>query len=150
MGSIDLSPPPEEQTYPKIGDRLDAASLSWAWYNEGWNAVKPWALKTAFDAGDGSVVVDTPEGLSATSQSIPVLPQLVAECEAGRMRDSTDFLEDLNTGRLPSVCFLKATGGRDEHPAELCAALGRAMGPGAVAGARRKRALGKDRGHYHL
>jgi phospholipase C len=33
------------------------------------------------------------------------------------MRDSTDFLEDLRTGHLPSVCFLKATGGRDEHPA---------------------------------
>ena len=33
------------------------------------------------------------------------------------MRNSTDFLEDLQTRRLPSVCFLKATGGRDEHPA---------------------------------
>jgi acid phosphatase len=33
------------------------------------------------------------------------------------MRDSADFLEDLRTGRLPRVCFLKATGGRDEHPA---------------------------------
>jgi Phosphoesterase family len=60
MGSLDLAPPPEEQTYPNIGDRLADASLSWAWYNDAWNAVKPWAMKNAFGAGDGSVVVDTP------------------------------------------------------------------------------------------
>lgn len=35
MGSIDLASPPEEQTYPTIADRLEAAPLSWAWYNEG-------------------------------------------------------------------------------------------------------------------
>ncbi len=58
MGSIGLCPPPDEQTYPNIGERLDTASRGWAWYNEGWNAVKPWALKTAFGSGDGSAVVD--------------------------------------------------------------------------------------------
>ncbi len=79
MGSLDLAPPPEEQTYPNIGDRLDAASLGWAWYNEGWNAVKPWALKTAFGAGDGSVVVDTPGALSVAPQPVPVLPELVRQ-----------------------------------------------------------------------
>ncbi len=117
MGSIDLSPPPEEQTYPTIADRLDAASLSWAWYNEGWNAVKPWALKTAFDAADGSVVVDTPEGYLPHHNPFQYLPSWSQNVKAGRMRDSTDFLEDLRTGKLPHVSFLKATGGRDEHPA---------------------------------
>ena len=117
MGSIDLCPPPAEQTYPNIGDRLDAASLSWAWYNEGWNAVKPWASKTAFGAGDGSVVVDTPALYLPHHNPFQYLPSWFANVQAGHMRDSTDFLEDLRTGRLPSVCFLKATGGRDEHPA---------------------------------
>ena len=117
MGSIDLCPPPAEQTYPNIGDRLDAASLSWAWYNEGWNAVKPWASKTAFGAGDGSVVVDTPALYLPHHNPFQYLPSWFANVQAGHMRDSTDFLEDLKTGRLPSVCFLKATGGRDEHPA---------------------------------
>jgi len=117
MGSIDLCPPPAEQTYPNIGDRLDAASLSWAWYNEGWNAVKPWASKTAFGAGDGSVVVDTPAPYLPHHNPFQYLPSWFANVQAGHMRDSTDFLEDLKTGRLPSMCFLKATGGRDEHPA---------------------------------
>jgi phospholipase C len=34
------------------------------------------------------------------------------------MRDSSDFLEDLKSARLPSVAFIKATGARDEHPAD--------------------------------
>ncbi len=117
MGSIDLSPPPDEQTYPTIADRLDAASLPWAWYNEGWNVVKPWALKTAFDAGDGSMVVDTPETYLPHHNPFQYFPSWFANVKAGRMRDSTDFFEDLKSGKLPRVSFLKATGGRDEHPA---------------------------------
>ncbi len=117
MGSIDLSPPPDEQTYPNIGDRLDAASLAWAWYNEGWNAVKPWAMKTAFGAGDGSVVVDTPALYLPHHNPFQYFPSWFNNVKAGRMRDSEDFLDDLKTGRLPRVSFLKATGGRDEHPA---------------------------------
>ena len=118
MGSIDLAPPPEEQTYPNIGGRLDAASLSWAWYNEGWNAVKPWALKTAFGAGDGSVVVDTPQLYLPHHNPFQYYPSWFANVKAGHMRDAEDFLEDLRADRLPSVCFVKATGARDEHPAD--------------------------------
>ncbi len=118
MGSLDLAPPPEEQTYPNIGDRLDAASLSWAWYNEGWNAVKPWALKTAFGAGDGSIVVDTPTLYVSHHNPFQYYPSWFANVRAGHIRDSADFFEDLNTGLLPRVSFVKATGGRDEHPAD--------------------------------
>ncbi len=117
MGPIDLSPPPDEQTYPTIGDRLEAASLSWAWYNEGWNTVKPWALKTAFGPGDGSVVVDTPEGYLPHHNPFQYLPTWPRNVQAGRMRDSTDFFEDVKNGRLPSLSFLKGTGSSDEHPA---------------------------------
>ena len=117
MGSIDLSPPPEEQTFPTIGDRLEAASLSWAWYNEGWNDVKLWALKTAFDAGDGSVVVDTAEGYLPHHNPFQYLPSWSQNVKAGRIRDTTDFLEDLKADKLPHVSFVKATGGHDEHPA---------------------------------
>lgn len=118
MGSIDLAPPPDEQTYPNIGDRLAAASLSWAWYNEGWNAVKPWALKTAFGAGDGSVVVDTAETYLPHHNPFQYYPSWAQNVKAGRMRDATDFFEDLKTGKLPNVSFVKATGARDEHPAD--------------------------------
>lgn len=117
IGLLDLSPPPEEQTYPSIGDRLDAASLSWAWYNEGWNPLKPWALKTAFDAGDGSVVVDTQEDYQPQQNPFQYLPTWTQNVKAGRIRDITDFFEDVKTGKLPSVCFLKGTGSSNEHPA---------------------------------
>jgi phospholipase C len=116
-GSLDLSPPPEEQSYPHIGERLDAISLSWAWYNEAWNTVKPWAMKTAFGAGDGSVVVDTPEHYLPHHNPFQYFPSWFDNVKAGRMRDSADFLEDLRAGKLPNLCFVKATGVHDEHPA---------------------------------
>jgi phospholipase C len=117
MGLLDLSPPPEEQTYPTIADRIEAASLSWAWYNEGWNAVKPWALKNAFGPGDGSVVVDSAEGYLPHHNPFQYLPTWSKNVRAGRMRDIADFFDDVKNGKLPSVSFLKGTGSSDEHPA---------------------------------
>jgi len=118
MGPLELAPPPEQQTYPNIGDRLNAASLSWAWYNEGWNAVQPWALKTAFDAGDGSVVVDSAEGYLPHHNPFQYFPSWAANVKAGRMRDAADFFEDVKAGKLPRLSFIKASGGHDEHPAD--------------------------------
>ena len=126
MGSLDLSPPPAEQTYPNIGQRLDAAALPWAWYNEGWNAVKPWALKTAFGPGDGSVVVDAAGMYLPHHNPFQYYPSWFQNVKAGHIRDSADFLDDLKTGRLPRVAFLKATGGHDEHPANSAPRWGEA------------------------
>ena len=126
MGPIDLAPPPDEQTYPNIGDRLAAAARSWAWYNEGWNAVKPWALKTAFGPGDGSVVIDAPQHYLSHHNPFQYFPSWFANVRAGHMRDSADFLEDLKSGHLPNVAFLKATGAHDEHPADSAPRWGEA------------------------
>jgi phospholipase C len=117
MGDIDISPPPDEQTYPTIADRLEGASQSWAWYNEGWDNVKPWALKTAFGPGDGSVVIDNPEGYLPHHNPFQYLPSWAQNVKAGRMRDIADFLDDAKRGKLPAVAFLKGTGASDEHPA---------------------------------
>lgn len=117
LGPIDLAPPVDEQTYPSIGDRLDKATLSWAWYNEGWNEVKPWALKTAFGAGDGSVVVDSPEGYLPHHNPFQYFQSWQQNVRAGHIRDVTDFLEDLKSGKLPAVSFIKPAGMNDEHPA---------------------------------
>jgi phospholipase C len=126
MGSLDLSPPPEEQTYPNIGDRLAGASLSWAWYNEAWNTVKPWAMKNAFGPGDGSVVVDTPEHYLPHHNPFQYYPSWFSNVEAGRIRDASDFFEDAKGGKLPNVSFIKATGARDEHPANSAPRWGEA------------------------
>jgi acid phosphatase len=116
MAPLDLSPLPDEQTHPNIGMRLDAAGTSWAWYNEAWNTVKPWALKTAFGPGDGSVVVDTPESYLPHHNPFQYFPSWFDNVRKGHIRDSDDFLEDLRSGQLPQVSFVKATGSHDEHP----------------------------------
>lgn len=115
--ALKLSPPPPYQTYPNIGDQLSAAGIDWGWYNENWNLVKPWALKTAFGPGDGSAVIDT--GLLYVAHHNPFQyyarwPEYVRR---GHIRSSDDFLEDAASGKLAGVSFLKAAAANSEHPA---------------------------------
>lgn len=117
-GAIEYSPPPEYQTYPNIGDRLNAAGVSWAWYNEGWNAVKPWAMKTAFGRDSGSAVVDSGRLYTPYHNPFQYYPSWFRNVSGGHIRDSQDFFADARAGQLPSVSFVKATGAHDEHPAE--------------------------------
>ncbi len=117
-GPLKIAPPPAQQTYPSIGDRLNAANISWAWYNEDWNGVKPWALKTAFGPGDGSAVIETPNLYVPHHNPFQYFPTWPANVRAGHMRDAEDFGEDLQSGKLPQVSFIKATGIHDEHPAD--------------------------------
>ena len=118
MEKLRISPPPDQQTYPSIADRLDAANISWAWYNENWNSVKPWALKTAFGPGSGSAVVETPNLYVPHHNPFQYFPTWQANVGAGHIRDAEDFSEDVKSGKLPQVSFIKATGIHDEHPAE--------------------------------
>jgi phospholipase C len=117
-GAIKNSPPPADQTYPNIGDRMTAAGVSWAWYNEGWNGVKPWALKTAFGRDGGSVVVDTTRLYVPYHNPFQYYPSWFENVRTGHIRDSEDFLADVHAGRLPSVSFVKASGAHDEHSAD--------------------------------
>ncbi|TAL81549.1 MAG: phospholipase [Beijerinckiaceae bacterium] len=123
---LKLAPAPYEQAYPNIGERLDAAGLTWAWYNESWNAVKSWALKTAFGPGDGSAVIDTIDMYVPHHNPFQYYPSWAANVKAGHMRDSEDFFADVKAGKLPSVSFLKATGVHDEHPADSAPQWGEA------------------------
>ena len=118
MAKLKIAPPPAQQTYPSIGDRLNAAGISWAWYNENWNSVKPWALKTAFGPGDGSAVVDTLDLYVPHHNPFQYYPSWQGNVRGGHMRDAADFAEDLHSGKLPAVSFIKATGMHDEHPAD--------------------------------
>ncbi|MGC8519646.1 MAG: phospholipase C [Steroidobacteraceae bacterium] len=124
--ALKFSPPPAEQTYPNIGDRLNAAGISWAWYNEGWNAVKPWALKSAFGRDSGSAVIDTNRLYVPHHNPFQFYPSWFDNVRAGHIRDSEDFLADARRGALPSVSFVKATGVHDEHPADSAPRWGEA------------------------
>ena len=124
ISKLKIAPPPEEQTYPSLGDRLNGQAISWAWYNENWNSVKPWALKTAFGPGDGSAVIDTPNLYVPHHNPFQYYPTWDSNVRAGHMRDATDFFEDLKSNKLPQVSFIKATGIHDEHPADSAPAWG--------------------------
>lgn len=115
---LKIAPPVADQTYPSIGDRLNEAGISWAWYNENWNSVKPWALKTAFGPGDGSAVIDSMNLYVPHHNPFQYYPSWDGNVRAGHMRDAEDFFEDAKSGKLPQVSFIKATGINDEHPAD--------------------------------
>lgn len=115
---LKIAPPVADQTYPCIGDRLNQAGISWAWYNENWNSVKPWALKTAFGPGDGSAVIDTSNLYVPHHNPFQYYPSWDENVRAGHIRDAEDFFEDAKSGKLPQVSFIKATGINDEHPAD--------------------------------
>jgi phospholipase C len=117
-GDLQYSPPPSDQTYPNIGDRLSTAGISWAWYNEGWNLVKPWAMKSAFGRDSGSAVLDTTRIYVPHHNPFQYYPSWFANVRAGHIRDSEDFLADARAGRLPGVSFIKASGAHDEHSAD--------------------------------
>ena len=74
-------------------------------------------MKNAFGPGDGSVVVDTPWHYLSHHNPFQYYPSWFSNVEAGRIRDASDFFEDAKAGKLPNVSFIKATGARDEHPA---------------------------------
>ena len=91
------------QTMPTIGDRLNGANVSWAWYSGGWNAAlagnpdplfqfhhQPFAYFANFADG--------------TAQ------------KAAHLKDEADFLAAAQAGTLPAVSFVKPLGTNNEHP----------------------------------
>jgi phospholipase C len=91
------------QTLPTIGDRLSDRGVSWTWYAGGWNdalAGKPDAL-FQFHHQPFVFFANYADG---------------TEAKKVHLRDETDFLADLQGGRLPSVSFVKPIGSDNEHP----------------------------------
>lgn len=122
--ALRLAPPPAAQTYDNIGDRLNGAKVSWAWFNQNWDLVKPWALKNAFGPGDGSAIVDTGTLYESHHNPFQYYPNWPDYVRRGHMRSDHDFRADARAGTLPSVSFLKASGALSEHPAECPPARG--------------------------
>lgn len=88
---------------PTIGDRLSEAGVSWAWYSGGWR-----------DAVAGRPAAT----FRFHHQPFAYFARYRPESPEGRLhlRDETDFLADLASGHLPSVCFVKPLGKVNEHP----------------------------------
>jgi len=86
-----------------IGDALSDAGVSWKWYAGGW---------------DDAVAGHAHPEFQFHHQPF-VFYERYAEGTPGRrehLRDETEFLEDLRTGRLPAVSFIKPIGPLNQHP----------------------------------
>ena len=91
-------------TNPTIGDRLDGAGRSWAWYMGGWNE----AL-----AGN-SVRVNF-----KTHQQAPLYYaryDVGTPARARHLKDEQDFMVDLRAGTLPAVSFVIPGDADSQHP----------------------------------
>ncbi|MCQ6281261.1 alkaline phosphatase family protein [Bacillus sp. EB600] len=91
-------------TYTNIGDELSAANQSWAWYAGGWDAAKA-----------------DPTSDEAKKYSPHHNPfQYFQNYEDGKynnnLKDYNNFAQDIKSGSLPEVSFIKAGYGDDEHP----------------------------------
>jgi phospholipase C len=96
----DLVPP---QTKATIGDRLNAARVSWKWYSGGWDD----AL-----AGNPSPLFQFHHQPFAYYQNYGDGTKLKAE----HLVDLKNLQKDLTNGTLPHVAFIKQIGQDNEHP----------------------------------
>src|SRR5579884_2519812 len=93
------------QTAPHIGDRLDAAGISWAWYARGWNDVVAGRPHPQFPYHH------QPFNYFANVGGDPTVRPL-------RLRDESDFLAALWNGTLPQVAWLKPDDTVSQHAAD--------------------------------
>jgi phospholipase C len=101
-----------------LGTLLDAAGVSWAWYQGGYDAIVAASATSACPKAPA----DCPADLSI--YPCVVEPgDLPVDYYAGQadnpkvMRDYDRFAQDLHDGTLPQVVFVRAIGYRSEHPA---------------------------------
>lgn len=107
-----LLPP---QTAPTIGDRLSAAGIDWAYYAQDFNRA---VAATAAGKGVSSFSYHH-QPFTAFKRFIDSPAQRQAH-----LKDRSDFMADIQAGRLPPVSFYKPTGGKNMHPGRGSVAAG--------------------------
>ena len=92
----------DDSQYPNIGDRLSAGNVSWNWYSGGWD-----------DAASGN-----PGPLFQYHHQPLNYFANYAVGQPGRthLKDEKDFIKAAESGRLPTVSFVKPYGAENEHP----------------------------------
>jgi phospholipase C len=92
-----------EQTAPTIGDRLSDQGVPWAWYSGGWNAA----------------LLGHADPLFQFHHQAFAFYANYADGTPGRadhLKDELDFYNDVVSGKLPAVSFIKPLGADNEHP----------------------------------
>jgi len=108
---------------PTIGDRLDAARVSWKWYSGGWDdALASTASNPANNGTPLSPATVDPlfqwhhQPFAYYDNYAPWKNGLRNPVSAAHLQDENNFFSDLRSRRLPSVVFIKALGPDNEHP----------------------------------
>jgi phospholipase C len=91
------------QTFPTIGDRLNAKKISWAWYAGGWDGALSGRPDSLFQFHHQPFVyfANYADGKPA---------------KAEHLRDEKEFIAAARSGALPAVSFVKPLGEVNEHP----------------------------------
>ena len=91
------------QDSPTIGDRLNEKGVDWAWYSGGWDdalAGKP-DPQFQFHHQAFAFFADTANGTDGAK---------------AHLKDEKDFIDGIESGKLPPVVFFKPSGEDNEHP----------------------------------
>jgi phospholipase C len=122
-----------QQTFPTIGDELDAAGVAWAWYAGGWNAALQTAGLAEVGTASGPGVIPSADGIGAYAFEYHHQPFVYFENWGGtankggvgknppngkwalnhNLEDEQDFFNAAAAGKLPPVAFVKPL--YDEH-----------------------------------
>jgi phospholipase C len=97
---------------PTIGDRLDAAGISWRWYSGGWNDALAGHADSLFQYHHQPFAYYAryaPFNADGSLNPATTGPD-------AHLQDETQFFADLNGGVLPGVTFIKPLGPDNEHP----------------------------------
>lgn len=130
-GSSDLLADPTRsttlpaQTEPTIGDRLDAKSVSWAWYGGSWNAAvadgprESNARRVIYRSSRTGISTRDSIDFQAHHQPFnyyaTVDPIAHASYRAAHLKDYEDLLAAAANGTIPSVAFYKPEGLYNQH-----------------------------------
>ncbi len=98
---------------PSIGDVLIANKISWAYFGEGWNQYL--SDPSVYSGGAQYCNICNPF-LYETKIMKGVDPISGLPYRMLYMKDTTDLYDDLRTGELPAVSYVKPSGLNDGHP----------------------------------
>ena len=112
MPPINDNNPSASDYMPTIGDRLDAANISWKWYSGGWNnalAGHPDPLFQFHHQAFAYYANYAPFRANGTLDPAHTGPN-------AHLQDEANYFTDIAKGKLPSVVFIKPLGPDNEHP----------------------------------
>jgi phospholipase C len=113
---------PDPTYTPTIGDRLNDAGVSWKWYSGGWSdalAGNPATDPNGFGGGfqfhhQALAYYANFAPFNADGSPNPKTNSLLNP--NAHLQDETQFFDDLASGKLPAVSFVKPVGANNEHP----------------------------------